>query len=201
MKTSRLVFVTGLSLITVVLFSFKFLLTTGDYIAIYQDDTETEARNEEEIQIRRAKFAIRFSSKRYNSSKEQFYAAEIAAFLDKSELTKINEGMSTEDIPCFEPGSGMATASNGFYESIIFNNAGHHYLYFETKKDRRVNLISENNGMLRLEFPITNLFLNEKDIKLEKTNLPEFYLAILIDRNLNNVIDKGELTKLTIKIK
>jgi hypothetical protein len=201
MRTSRLISATGLFLVAVVLFAFNLLLTT-DYITIYQDDTEVEVGSEEqEIQIRRAKFAIRFSSKRYNSSKEQFYAAQIAAFLDKSELSKINEGMSTEDISCFEPGSGMATGSNGFYESIIFNNAGHHYLYFENKKERRVNLISENNGILRLEFPITKLYINEKDVTLEQADVSEFYLAILIDRNLNNVIDKGEVTKLTIKIK
>jgi hypothetical protein len=95
----------------------------------------------------------------------------------------------------------MAPSSNGFYESLIFNNSGHHYLFFENKNNRRVNLISEENGLLRLEFPVNKLFINNKDTGLKKVDINEFYLAILIDINLNKVIDEGELTRLVIKLK
>lgn len=178
--------------------SFKKLSISDNNVSIYQDGKETVVKNNDEVLIRKDKFAVRFSNKAYNSSAEKYYAAQVAAFIDKSELHKINIGMETTEISCFEPGTGMASYSFG-YDALIFNKSGHHYLYFETKSDKRVNLISEKKGILRLEFPIEKFMINKEYFKISDVKMNEFYLAIFIDSNLNSIIDEGELTKLTIK--
>ena len=47
----------------------------------------------------------------------------------------------------------------------------------------------------------TIIFNNNAEVKMPETELEEFYLAILIDKNLNEKIDHGELNKLTVKVK
>lgn len=178
--------------------SFKKIQCHDNNVSIFQDGKETVVNNNDEVLIRKNIFTVRFSNKAYNSSTEKFYAAQVAAFIEKSELQKIQVGMETKDIPCFEPGSGMASNSFG-YDELIFNNSGHHYLYYENKSDRRVNLISEKKGILRLAFPIEKFMINKAYFKISDLKLKEFYLAIFIDNNLNAIIDNGELTKLTIK--
>jgi len=95
----------------------------------------------------------------------------------------------------------MAPAKSGKYESLIFNNRGHHYTFYENRKSNRLKLIDDSGNLLKLEFEINSLYYNNKKVKMENTELKEFYIAFLIDRNLNGIIDNGELNKLTIKIK
>ena len=204
MKTNSILLISIQALTLIGIFSFK-ILKTNDYlenkenIVIHQQNNEIILQSESQINIKREKFSIRFSNKAYNSSLKEFNATQIAAFLDKSELSKIKIGVSVNDIPCFAPGTGMAPSENGFYESITFENSAHHYLFYENQNDRRVNLINENKNILRLEFPVNKFNLNGKDVKIEKTKLSEFYLAIFIDSNFNDIIDMGELTKVTVE--
>jgi hypothetical protein len=152
------------------------------------------------IEIARKEFSLRFYNKKYDSENNKFYSAQIAAFTDKSEFDKIKSGLSKSDLPCFEPGSGMAPDRSGKYETLIFNNRGHHYAPYENSESKRVTLLRESDGLFELEFEINALYYNNKEVKMTDTELTEFYIAFLIDKNLNEIIDKGELNKLIIKI-
>ena len=176
--------------------------TDSKKLTIFQNNTEIPIKNlSESVEIERKKFSLRFYNKKYNSENKEFYSAQIVAFIDKAEFDKIKIGISKSELPCFEPGSGMAPARSGKYESLIFNNSGHHYTFYENSESKRLKLIDDSEELLKLEFEINSLYYDNKEVKMENTELKEFYIAFFIDRNLNGTIDKGELSKLTIKIK
>ncbi len=169
---------------------------------VFQNGEESKINSlNEAVEVDRQGFSLRFYNKRYNPKSEEFYSAQIAAFLDKSELDKIMVGMEKADLPYFEPGSGMAPSQSGKYESLIFKNNGHHFTIYENSESKRLNLISESDEILKLEFEINQLFYEGKQVEMKDTDLDEFYIAVLIDRNLNGIIDEAELNKLTIKLK
>lgn len=171
-------------------------------LIIFQNGMETSVNSSSlTVAIDKNEFSLRFFNKRYNSESKEFCSAQIAAFIDKSELDKVKIGMTKSDLPCFEPGSGMAPDRSGKYESLIFNTSGHHYTIFENSESKRLNLLDDSGKLLKLEFDINSLYYDNTEVKMSDTKLDEFYIAFLIDRNLNGTIDKGELTKLTIKIK
>jgi len=171
-------------------------------LTVFQNGSEISVgKPYESIEIEKNEFALRFYNKKYDSENKKFYSAQIAAFIDKSEFDKIKTGLSKTDLPCFEPGSGMAPDRSGKYESLIFNNSGHHYATYENSESKRLNLLKESNGLLKLEFEIKALYYDSKEVTMAETELEEFYLAFFIDKNLNGTIDNGELNKLTIKIK
>jgi len=171
-------------------------------LIIFQNNTEIPIKNlSETVEIERKKFSLRFYNKKYKPENKEFYSAQIAAFLNPNELDKIKIGMKKTDLSCFKPGSAMAPARSGKYETLIFNNNGHHYVIYENPENKRLNLIDDSGKLLKLEFEINSLYYNNKEVKMENTELNKFYIAFLIDRNLNGIIDKGELNKLTIKIK
>ena len=171
-------------------------------LIVYQNGNEYAINDfSESIEIERREFSLRFLNKRYDSKNKKFYSAQIAAFTDKSEFDKIKTGLSKTDLPCFEPGSGMAPNKSGKYESLIFNNSGHHYTTYENSDSKRLNLLKESGELLNLEFEVNSLYYSSKEVKMIETDLKEFYMAFLIDKNLNGTIDSGELNKLTIKIK
>tara|TARA_Y100000766_G_C18724034_1_gene515419 strand:- start:177 stop:809 length:633 start_codon:yes stop_codon:yes gene_type:complete len=171
-------------------------------LTVFQNDSEYPINDFlETIEIDRKEFSLRFHNKKYDSENKKFYSAQIAAFTEKSEFNKLKTGMSKSDLPCFEPGSGMAPNRSGKYESLIFKSSGHHYTVYENSESKRLNLLNESGDLLKLEFEINSLYYNSKEVKMTETDLKEFYVAFLIDKNLNGTIDKGELNKLIIKIK
>lgn len=170
-------------------------------IILYQNNTEfIISKNTTEISITKNTFSLRFYNKRYDTESGAFYSAQIVAFLHNDELTKIKEGMNIQEIPCFEMGSGMAPHKSGRYESLIFSDGAHHYLVYENSNNKRLTLLEDKDEYLKLEFEINKLYYNDEELNLRDVELAEFYLAILIDRNLNGVIDKNELKKLIVKI-
>jgi len=177
-----------------------FLLQNGQQTIINEDIAT--------IAIKRDSFSLLFFSKPYNPDTKEFNCVQVAAFLDQGELSKFETGMLLSDTKCFAPATGMA-AYNGGYRYLIFTNDAHHYLFYENADKRRLNLVRTANDHLLLEFEINNLWLNKSNSSnkdkvittMSATDLDEFYLAVLNDRNQNDTIDKGELKKLTIKIK
>ncbi len=170
-------------------------------LTIFQNNQEYPITKESEtVEVEKKEFSLRFYNKKYDSENKQHYAAQIAAFLDKSELDKIKVGMSKTDLPFFNPGSGMSPDLSGKYESLIFKNTGHHYTFYENIENNRLNLLEDLGSLLRLEFEIKALYYNRNQVQIPETNLNQFYLAFLIDKNLDGIIDKSELYKLTIKL-
>ena len=74
---------------------------------------------------------------------------------------------------------------------------GYHYLYYKSEVDRRLTLIDKVDEWLKLDFEINNFTIDKGGSLnvIEDILIDQFYLAIYIDRNLNNTIDKGELFK------
>jgi hypothetical protein len=175
---------------------------TTSELFVFQNGVERVVSGvEETIEIERKEFSLRFFNRRYDAANDKFYSAQIAAFTDKLELEKIRVGMEKSGLPCFEPGSGMAPSKSGRYESLIFNNNGHHYTTYENAESKRLKLLDGTGDVLKLEFEVNSLFYNGKKVKMKAAKLKEFYIAFLIDGNLNGVIDDGELHKVTIKLK
>lgn len=171
-------------------------------LTVYQNGNQTYIdQPSQTIEVERERFSLRFYNQKYDSENKKFHSAQIAAFMDKSEFDKIKIGMSKSDLPCFEPGSGMAPDRSGKYETLIFNNSGHHYVPYENSESKRLKLLEEANGLVKLEFEIYGLYYDNQEVQMTDTELNEFYLAFLIDKNLNGIIDKGELNEITIKIK
>ena len=153
------------------------------------------------IEIEREPFSLKFYNRKYDSVKKRYHSAQIAAFTDKSEFDKIKTGMSKDDLECFSSGSGIAAGRNGKYESLIFSNSGHNYTFYENPEHERLILLKESNGILRLEYQVNSVYYDGRTESINEIELSIFYLAFLIDKNLDGVIDNGELNKLTIKIK
>lgn len=172
----------------------------GQSTTIFQNGKETVVKNETEITLLRENFSIRFYCKPYNSQRNEYYAAQIAAFNDKTEFAKVKTGLSTKDIACYSLGSGMAPDKSGVYEALIIDHQAHHFLFYENEKSRTTNLMARENGLLRLEFAVEKIRFDQKSVKLAKFPLDEIYLAIFIDLNLNSIIDPDELTKVTVKL-
>jgi hypothetical protein len=195
-----------ISILVLVVSSFKQAVCTslggeGTNITIYQNGKETSVKSEDVVQLPRKFFSIRYNCMRYQSEGDKFYSLQLAAFLDKSELDYIRVGLSTTDILCFSPGTGMAPDASNYYESFTFNNEAHHYVYYESKSEKRANLISKHGDNLRLEFPVKAYTTNKGTYTLQDFPISEYYLVLFIDGNLNQKIEEGELTKLTIRLR
>ena len=174
-----------------------------DTIYLFQNDEEISiSKNSEQVSIKKDAFSLRFYNKKYNVNTKEFYAVQIASFLDKQALDNIEVGMSKNDTHNFSLGTGMAPSISGKYESLMFQEyASHHYLMYTDAKSKRLNLLDTYGDYLKLEFEVNTLQYKGKQVHMSETDLTEFYLVILIDRNLNGYIDEGELTKLKVKIK
>lgn len=172
-----------------------------DKVYIVQNGWQTEVGNKmKSIELEKEAFSIRFLSKPYNSEKKEYYAAGLVAITDEAELHKISTGMQENETAYFELGSGLAAHKSTGYEGELFIDAiGQHYLYYENESSKRVNLLKKMDELLLLEFDVERFNRNEKTTVISESTLNELHLIIYIDRNLNEVIDKGELYKMTVR--
>ncbi|MBL3658801.1 hypothetical protein [Fulvivirga sediminis] len=171
-------------------------------LSIFQNNKEHRIKKySETAELDKKEFSLRFYNKKYDVENNKFYSAQIAAFMDKSEFDKVKIGLEMAELSCFEPGTGMAPARSGIYESLILTNTGHHYTFYENEESKRLNLLDDSGDLVKLEFEINSLYYDGKKVSMTETDLSEFYIAFLIDKNLNGIIDQGELNKLTIKLK
>ena len=161
----------------------------------------TVSKNSESIQLAKKPFAIRYFAKQYNSKKEKFYAAQFAVLEKASDTAFAKIGSNIQDIPYFQPGTGLAVDENGMYTEIFIANDGHHYLTYESEEDKRANLISKNNDLLELEWNISGVFYENKDMQFSELQLSTVYFVVLIDGNLNGKIDPNELKIIQLTFK
>ncbi len=148
-----------------------------------------------------AGFSIRFYNKKYNPKSEEFYAARLAAFYDKDQIPEVKTGMYVNEILCFKPGTGMAPAGGYGYTALKFNAKAHHYLFYQDEKFKRVNKVDDKGEYSLFEFAVDSLeFWGERE-SLKETKVSQFYILLLVDRNLNNRIDEGECKIITVRLK
>lgn len=155
--------------------------------------------NENTLQLQRKKFSILFYNKAYNEYRGEFHAAQLVVFSQKEPWNEVREGKSIDNLPCLEPGTGMAPDESGQYETLIINAFGHHYLYYENEVNKRVKWAGRWKNYIKLQLDVNKILVDESEQKIEETTFQVLYLALFIDRNLNAKIDKDELTKMELK--
>ncbi|MCT4616198.1 MAG: hypothetical protein N4A49_15175 [Marinifilaceae bacterium] len=172
-----------------------------DGIYLYQNGVEIKVNSTyQAFTLANDSFSIRYLSPESDMENRKIYSAKMAGFVDVNELDKIQEGMRISDIICFKPGSGMAPNTTGKYDLFSLTNKAHHYLFYLNDKNKRVRLLEKQNNSLLLDFEISKIYVNRRQIDLFHMRGKEFYIAVLIDKNLNGIIEKNELFKFIIAI-
>ncbi len=177
-------------------------LISNDVTFIQGDSTYVVNAFSDTIEMERKPFSIRYFGKRYNAEQKKFYAASIAVLGSLKDIGLLTVGMSTSKTAYFEPGSGFAAGNNGYDDTLLVTATGHYYLFYETETDKRVNLISKKANILELEWNISGFDLSETtDRSFSRMKKSTLYFAILFDRNLDEIIDEGELKVVTVNFK
>jgi hypothetical protein len=149
--------------------------------------TEVQKENST-IKLKHAPFSIRFFNKQCDTIRGNYYSAKIIIYSREDDTTEMLIGKKIDAIHCFIEGTAIALDREGRYDNTIVNNQPywHHNLSYGSRWDQ-VFPVSSVGDMLELEWKI-NGFDSYNDCK-------ELFLTCLIDYNLNNVIDPGELHK------
>ena len=173
----------------------KVTFIQGDSVYVVSADRDT-------IEIERKPFSIRYFGKRYNPEQKLFYAAQIAVLDNRKDIGVLTVGMSAENTTYFEPGSGMAQNENCNDYIMAVNESGHHYLIYENESHRRVDLISKKANILELQWNVSGVnFRQTKDLSFSEMKKSTLYFVIFLDRNLDDIIDEGELKVVTVNFK
>jgi hypothetical protein len=167
---------------------------------IQGENTYVISQDIDSITLNREPFAMRYFCKPYNGKKQKFYAAQVAVLTNRADLRSFHVGSSMEDNPFFAPGTGMAPGESGLYENIFIGDSGHHYLFYESEKGKRVTLIAKTKKFLELEWNVRGVF-EGKDMTFSKFPRSVLYFAIFIDGNLNNTIDENEFQVVKVNFK
>ena len=154
-------------------------------------------RNDQKV-IAKAPFSLQFYGKRYTEAVPN--AILVAALMDQSVFDKVTVGAPKESLANFGPATGLAGMTTG-YEALFINDYGHHYLYYKDEQSHRLKIIKEEGENLKFDFDITKFFIYDDFYAIEKSPISTIYLVIFIDRNSDGIMDAGELTKLTLKLK
>lgn len=148
------------------------------------------------IVINKDAFSIQFNNYHYTAEKR--HSARLLAFSYDLNFSEISVGMNIKNNEYLGDGRGKASNEGGFYESIFIDTKGCHYLLYENEDSQRLNLISEEDDLLKLGFDIANVTIKGETKTIGNSALNKLCLVLFVDRNLNYIIDEGELTKLTV---
>ncbi|WP_413534001.1 hypothetical protein [Empedobacter brevis] len=146
---------------------------------------------EQTIKLRPAEFSIEYLNKPYQENKNLFYAAQ-ALVTDSAVDTKLQEGMKIDDIPYFEPGAGFAAEKNQQIYYPFLSADGHQYLYYVSKKDKRVEKIGTSGDWDIYKWTLKGVFQYDADMDWELYDTTEVNIMLIIDRNLDGILQKGE---------
>lgn len=177
-----------------------------DQISIFQDNKEIFISGADtSITIDKKDFSIRFCNKEYDGKNKKHYSTRVAAFLKSNNLNTVKIGQKLNESANFNPGTGYASGQKGTYEHLYveseIDDYGHHYLCYE-KEDKRVKIVEKlEDGFYRFSFDVNTISCEGKVTSIEKTIFKTIYLIVLSDLNLNGIVDKHELTKITLNFK
>jgi hypothetical protein len=166
---------------------------------IQEGNTYSLKPGNQSISLTKTGFSIRASVQKYNEKKGKFNAIQIAVRTTNEGTAQLGQKIS--DIVYFAPGTGMAPDSNERYNYLFINNEAHHYITYESKHKNRADLIRSENGFYELDISVLGFYDLEKEISIKDFNREELFFEVLINRNLNDTIDEGELTQIHIQFK
>lgn len=174
-------------------------------IKVIQRSVSTEILNSfDSIILARESFSLQFMYKAYNAKSNEFYVTQIAVLKNFEDIRYLIAGTKIEDVPYFEPGTGMATVSDGSSSDILITNTGHHYLFYSSEQDRRLTLIKKlKGGFLELEWNIPRLIDGNtmSSNNFIPSDISVLYFVIFRNYNLNSTLDEGEIRLLQVNFK
>jgi len=181
------------------------------------------------LQLDKAAFDVSFYNKAYRPAEEEYHALQLAASYDADAFADIRAGMHKDSTGCLRSATGMAGGSDGF-KSLAPMPYAHHYLYYQDRKERRVELLGEEGDLLHLGFTVDEIYLppghpeiglvkrarealrsvlrtgedhlreGSMEIGINELDADLLRLVFFADRNQNKIIDAEELTKLTLDL-
>jgi hypothetical protein len=166
----------------------------GDSSYVITDNIDT-------IQLARKPFSLRYFGRRYDEKNEQFYAAQIAVLGHQDNTPQLKVGQRAGQLAYFEPGTGIAPGVNERYDTLYITNTGHHYLTYENEHAKRVDLVSTSEESLELEWRIEAAFYEDKDVQFTELALASLCFIVFIDKNLDDIIDLGELKTVIVQFR
>lgn len=168
-------------------------------IDLLQDDKAWRlTAGEHTVQLEKGEFRFVFLQKPYGENNGEFHAVQVNASQNLELFNSISLGKRLDELECFSPGTGMAM-TNGNNPEIMVVDYGHHYLYYKDESDKRLTKLGEKAGYYYLEWKIDSI-MDEEELKKEKNGYITLYMSVIIDRNKNARIDKGELWKVAISL-
>jgi len=165
-----------------------FLLQNGQTMKVQENDQKT---------IAKAPFSLRFYGKRYTD--DDFKAILVAAISDATTFDKVSVGMHQNEFANFGPATGLAGTPLG-YDALFINDYGHHYLFYKNEQEHRLELLKKDGVNMFFEFHIPKFFIDDTFYDIADTPISTLYLVIFNDRNGDEIMDAGELTKLKLHL-
>lgn len=167
----------------------------NDKISLIQKNLIIEIQDiSDVVHLKKEAFSIRFKQNLTPVESEDLFICQVAVLDNPEDTAQIMKGVLVDNIEYFSPGTGMATGSS--YDYLFVSNTGHHYLFYEDNKHKRLTIIGQQGNQYEFEWKIKGLydFEIEKDIPFSKMNVQELYFVIFINKNRNQTVDEGEYT-------
>lgn len=152
---------------------------------------------EQTIKLAAKPFTLQFLNKPYQEKLNLFYAAQILVTDYKIEGNLLDNLI--DEIPFFEPGTGFAAENKVEDNFPILSADGHHYLYYVSKEEKRINKIRTSGEWDVYEWTLNGVFENDKIIHWKDYQPKSVNFMIIVDLNLNGVVDEGEFHNIEIQ--
>ena len=165
----------------------------GVLIRQFGEDYRLDPGGTSLVPLSKAPFELIFPVKPYNPSSKEFYAARIVATNDIALVESFYQGLYIGLFPPMAPGSGLA-GNEGPYETLYVVEYGSHYVIFdpEDPDSQRGIRLGERDGEVVLCWPIDKVMYQKKPYTMRTIPTKGFTLIIFIDKNLNEIVEKGE---------
>jgi hypothetical protein len=171
------------------------------YLDVVQDDKPQSATDGATVTIKRAPFALRFPLRPYTDAKP--YAVRVVASASGKPNLRVGAGIGADDPvnPC-SMGTGLAASEKaGYMGGLTLDEMGHHYLFHAAANDTRVRVLDTlEDGRLEVAFDVKGVANGDDIMPFEQSQLTTLYLGVLMDENLDQRIDPGELFQITLKL-
>ncbi len=177
------------------------------YLTIVQGDRQISIRGSgiQDIDVDKSFFRIQARIKPYDEAKSQFHKISLLASDNAELFAKINTGGVIDDESLFGPGRGMAADFGG--GSLYVSDDGFNSLYYEPDEGPGgpMKLVKKTFGHYVAAADVNVLASEGSDGWIRRSvsqyRADRLHLIFFYDRNLNGMIDNGELHKTTIKFK
>lgn len=175
-------------------------------LKVVQDGRATSVRDGGSIRIAPAPFALEFPLSHYDARRELFHAARIVGSRDPHVLevaVGLRVDAQAEGLDFFGAGRGMAPDESGRYELFRLGEDANHYVVVDPAEPglQRARLVrSLGADRSEVSFAVDRLSFDGSTWTLGSSGLRRLYVVVLLDEDLDDMIDPGELFRLTLEL-